>query len=90
VIDKVIPWTARYRTISKPLLWQNGRVTNEPTSEQLRREAENLRETATDLMEHAALLILRSVELGEADTGPQHFKAREEVVKKLFASKEKG
>lgn len=33
------------------------------TSEQLRREAEKLRETAVDLMEHAALLIAQSVEL---------------------------
>jgi hypothetical protein len=32
------------------------------TSEQLRREAEKLRETATDLMEHAALLISKSAE----------------------------
>ena len=34
-----------------------------PTSEQLRSEAEKLRETAIDLMEHAAVLIARSVEL---------------------------
>ena len=34
-----------------------------PTSEQLRREAEKLRETATDLMEHAALVIMKAVEL---------------------------
>jgi hypothetical protein len=36
---------------------------DKPTFEQLRREAEKLRETATDLMEHAALLIMKSVEL---------------------------
>lgn len=34
-----------------------------PTSEQIRREAEELRETAVDLMEHAALLIAKSVDL---------------------------
>jgi hypothetical protein len=33
------------------------------TPEQLRREAEELRETAVDLMEHAALLIAKSAEL---------------------------
>jgi hypothetical protein len=36
---------------------------NKPTSEQLRLEAEKLRETAVDLMEDAALLIAQSVEL---------------------------
>jgi|HubBroStandDraft_1064217.scaffolds.fasta_scaffold336918_1 hypothetical protein len=40
-----------------------GIMPDKPTSEQLRREAEKLRETATDLMEHAALLITKSVEL---------------------------
>jgi hypothetical protein len=34
-----------------------------PTSEQIRREAEKLRETAVDLMEHAALLINKSADL---------------------------
>jgi hypothetical protein len=34
-----------------------------PTSEQLRREAEELRETAVDLMEHAALLLAKSSDL---------------------------
>jgi hypothetical protein len=38
-------------------------VSNKPTSEQLRREAEKLRETAVDLMDHAGLLIAQSVEL---------------------------
>ncbi len=36
------------------------------TSEQLRGEAEKLRETATELMEYAALLIGKSVELEKA------------------------
>ena len=36
---------------------------SKPTSEQIRREAEKLRETAIDLMDHAALLIAKSVEL---------------------------
>jgi hypothetical protein len=39
------------------------RVPDKSTSEQLRREAEKLRETAVDLMEHAALLIAQSAEL---------------------------
>ncbi|HEY4904246.1 MAG TPA: hypothetical protein VIH89_12290 [Candidatus Sulfotelmatobacter sp.] len=36
---------------------------DKPISEQLRREAEKLREAAVDLMDHAALLITKSVEL---------------------------
>jgi len=44
-------------------VWENRCVPNNPISEQLRREAEKLRETATDLLEHAALLIAKSVEL---------------------------
>jgi hypothetical protein len=44
-------------------LWHNPLVPNQTTSEQLRREAEKLRETAVDLMDHAALLITQSVEL---------------------------
>jgi hypothetical protein len=36
---------------------------DKPSSEQLRHEAEKLRDTATDLMEHAALLIAKSIEL---------------------------
>jgi hypothetical protein len=35
----------------------------ESTSDKLRREAEALRQTALDLMEHAALLITKSGEL---------------------------
>jgi hypothetical protein len=35
----------------------------ESTSKRLRREAEELRETAVDLMEHAALLINKSIEV---------------------------
>jgi hypothetical protein len=35
----------------------------ESKSEELRREAQKLRETAIDLMEHAALLITKSVDL---------------------------
>jgi len=38
-------------------------VPDKPTSEQLRLEAEKLRETAIDLMNHAAILIAKSVEL---------------------------
>jgi hypothetical protein len=38
-------------------------MSEKPTSEQLRSEAEKLRETAVDLMEHAAVLIARSVDL---------------------------
>jgi hypothetical protein len=47
----------------------NVAVPDKPTSEQLRREAENLRETAADLMEHAALLITKSVELEKVIAG---------------------
>jgi len=36
---------------------------DKPTSEQLRLEAEKLRETAVDLMEYAALLISKSADL---------------------------
>lgn len=36
---------------------------NENVSKRLRREAEELRETAVDMMEHAALLISKSIEL---------------------------
>jgi hypothetical protein len=43
-------------------VWHNFPVTGKPSGEELRREAEQLRETATDLMEHAALLISKSVE----------------------------
>jgi len=35
----------------------------EPTPEQLRKDAARLRETADQLMEHAAMLISRSIEL---------------------------
>jgi predicted HTH domain antitoxin len=38
-------------------------IPDKPTSKKLRREAEKLRETAIDLMEHAALVIAQSVEL---------------------------
>jgi hypothetical protein len=38
-------------------------VLDKPTSEQIRREAEKLRETAIDLMDHAAMLITKSVQL---------------------------
>jgi hypothetical protein len=47
----------------------NGAMPDKPTSEQIRREAEALRETATDLMEHAALLITKSVELEKLIAG---------------------
>jgi hypothetical protein len=36
---------------------------DKPTSEEIRREAEKLRETAVDLMEHAALRIEKSADL---------------------------
>jgi hypothetical protein len=38
-------------------------MSDKPTSEQIRREAEKLRKTAVDLMEHAALLIEKSPDL---------------------------
>jgi hypothetical protein len=38
-------------------------VPEKPTSEQLRREAEKLRETAAKLMEHAEILTAKSAEL---------------------------
>ena len=44
-------------------MWEDGFVPDKPTSEQLRLEAEKLRETAIDLMDHAAILIAKSVEL---------------------------
>jgi hypothetical protein len=44
-------------------LWHDGVMPDKPTSEQIRREAEKLRETAIDLMDHAVLLIGKSVEL---------------------------
>jgi hypothetical protein len=45
------------------LLCHHGPMPEKSTSEQLRREAEKLRETAVDLMEHASLLIERSADL---------------------------
>jgi hypothetical protein len=47
------------------ILWQNVRVLDkkDTTSEQLRNDAARLRETANQLMEHAAMLISRSIEL---------------------------
>jgi len=42
-----------------------GMEDNEGVSKRLRRESEELRETAVDLMEHAALLIAKSVELDQ-------------------------
>ncbi len=47
---------------------------DKPRSEELRREAEKLRETATDLMEHAALLITKSVELEKVIAGRDNHK----------------
>ena len=47
------PWSA----------WHYWRMPDKPTSEEIRREAEKLRETAVDLMEHAALLIEKSADL---------------------------
>jgi hypothetical protein len=44
-------------------LWHDNFVPQKPTSEEIRREAEKLRETAVDLMDHAMLLISKSVEL---------------------------
>jgi predicted HTH domain antitoxin len=44
-------------------LWHYGVMPDKPISEQLRREAEKLREAAVDLMDHAALLLTKSVEL---------------------------
>ena len=44
-------------------LWHDNFVLDKPTSEQIRREAEKLRETAIDLMDHAAMLITKSVQL---------------------------
>jgi hypothetical protein len=43
--------------------WHDGTVPGKPTSEQLRREPEKLRETAAKLMEHAETLIAKSAEL---------------------------
>jgi hypothetical protein len=40
-----------------------GAVPEKPTSEQIRREAETLRQTAIKLMEHAAVLIEKSAQL---------------------------
>jgi predicted HTH domain antitoxin len=45
------------------LLWHDECVPDEPTSEQIRREAEKLRDIAVELMEHAATLIAKSAEL---------------------------
>ena len=44
---------------------------DKPSSEQLRHEAEKLRDTATDLMEHAALLIAKSIELEKFNRWPR-------------------
>jgi predicted HTH domain antitoxin len=43
--------------------WHDGYVPDKPTSEQIRREAEKLRDTAIELIEHAKTLIEKSVEL---------------------------
>lgn len=46
------------------VLWHDAiDMSDKPTSEQLRLESEKLREIATDLLEHAALLINKSIEL---------------------------
>jgi len=45
------------------LLWHDECVPDGPTSEQIRREAEKLRDIAVELMEHAATLIAKSAEL---------------------------
>jgi hypothetical protein len=44
-------------------VWRNGRVPDKTTSEQLRLEAEQLRATAIELMEHAAVRIEKSAQL---------------------------
>jgi predicted HTH domain antitoxin len=43
--------------------WHHSRVPDKPTSEQIRREAETLRQTAIKLIEHAAVLIEKSAQL---------------------------
>jgi hypothetical protein len=43
-------------------------VQDDSVSERLRREARELRETAVELMEHASLLITKSVELDKQIT----------------------
>jgi hypothetical protein len=45
---------------------------DKPTSEQIRRVAEKLRETAVDLMKHAAILIEKSVDLEKRILGRDH------------------
>jgi hypothetical protein len=67
----------RSRTVRRFGVWQYSGV-DENVSERLRREAAELRETATDLMEHAALLITKSVEIdkliGKSAKAPQNRK----------------
>jgi hypothetical protein len=46
--------------------WHDGYVPDKPTSEQIRREVEKLRDTAIELIEHAKTLIEKSVETGKA------------------------
>jgi len=57
-------------------LWHNERVPDTPTSAELRGEAEKLRETATELMEYAALLIAKSIELEKWTQGRNKPKSR--------------
>ena len=45
------------------------RMKEKPTSEQIRQEAEQLRATATKLMDHAKILIKRSAELEKLIAG---------------------
>jgi hypothetical protein len=51
--------------------WHDGYVPDKPTSEQIRREVEKLRDTAIELIEHAKTLIEKSVELEKQSFQPE-------------------
>jgi hypothetical protein len=57
-------WPVSSLTASRSFrLWHDGRVLNETTSEQLRRESDELLKTAAKLIEHASTLRTRAAEL---------------------------
>ena len=65
VFQRFVIFSGSFGNLQIPysVLWHHSPVPDKPTSEQIRREADKLRKAATDLMEHANLLIKKSIEL---------------------------